>query len=448
MLSDAFLDYVKQEQLLCHERSSLLAVSGGLDSVVLCHLFASHDLNFAIAHVNFGLRGLDSDADEAFVKALAAAYQVPFHSHCADTLSEAKSKGLSIQMAAREIRYRWFEHLRTMHDYGQIVTAHHADDQAETMLLNLIKGAGVRGVAGMHPKNAFISRPLLFASKQQLLDYARAHGLQWREDESNQKTEYQRNALRLQVFPVLEQLHPSASRKMAESSRLMAFASYGLELWVAQWREEHAVAYADGFQIPIKPLQDTVYPDLLLFELLRSYGFHAQQCAAMLTSGNAQSGQRFSSSSHEVVVERSFLLLRELAHTRSLPTLYLDWERDYPPLNLPGGKLYWSIEEVQNAPYLEAKAHEAYLALENLANPLAIRSWEKGDRFYPLGMQGQKLLSDFMIDAKIDVSLKEKLKLMLSQGQICWVMGHRIDERFKVSKHTRQVLHLWIVSHD
>lgn len=445
MLAQAFLEYQLQEQLLCHEGTNLLGISGGLDSVVMAELFFQCGFHFALAHVNYGLRGEESDRDEVLVRALAEKYGADLYVKKVDPLA---FEGQNVQALARAIRYEWWEELCQSKAYDRIATAHHADDVAETMLMNLSRGTGVRGLASLKPKGAALVRPLLFATKNQLREFARSHQLEWVEDASNQSTKYLRNKFRLHVLPALEEAQPGAVQRIAASAEKMVFASEVLRVWVKDWQSRHVKEQGEEWTISLDELLKTPFPAMLLYELVAYRGFNATQCRNLLKEQQRISGQKVQSNGYEMIREREHILLRPLHAEASVGEYRFRPALDHPPLFLPGLTLQWRRVSAGEVDVRKAAPHEAFLDAKLLQEELILRPPRQGDRFFPLGMKHQKLLSDFMIDAKIDVSLKEKLWLLCSGDAICWVAGHRIDERFKVGHRTQEVLHLWLAHHD
>jgi tRNA(Ile)-lysidine synthase len=445
MLAQAFLEYQQQEQLLCHEGTSLLGISGGLDSVVMAELFSQCGFDFALAHINYGLRDEESDRDEQLVRSLSQRLGVVLH---VKKVEPSAFQGKNIQNTARGIRYAWWKELLALHGYQRIATAHHADDVAETMLMNLSRGTGVRGLASLKPKGDGLVRPLLFAAKKELLQFALHHKLEWAEDSSNQSDKYLRNAFRWHVLPAVEQALPGGVQKIAESAEKMNFASAILEGWVKDWYARHVIEKGEVWHIPLMDLMKAPFPAMLLYELIHAKGFNATQCRDILSPANTASGQRVQGSDHELVREREHLLLRKRKAEASAGDYRFRPAMEHPPLILPGMKLQWRRLPASEVDVKKANPKEAFLDAGLLDAELILRHRKKGDRFSPLGMKGQKLLSDFMIDAKIDVSLKESIWLLCSGEAICWVVGYRTDDRYKVSPRTKEVLHLWMESYD
>lgn len=443
MLLESFLRFCEKEQLLCHEAPVLIGISGGLDSVVLAHLYHEAGLPFGLAHVNFGLRAEESDGDEQFVKDLAQQWNVPLellHCHAGKIAREEK---ISIQMAARQIRYDWFEQIRLQKGYEAIAVAHHADDLAETVLLHLIKGSGIRGLRGFMPRNKHIIRPLMFAYREEVLHYAKEKGIKWREDSSNQSLYYERNRIRHKVIPALNAVRQDAVKGIIKSASLLAEAEPFLMEQLDTYRKAWLSEEEDELLIRLDALKSHDQAGFMLYEWLKDYHFTESDVMEILAETNQKSGRRFLSNTHEAILERSSLLIRTRNNQgQRRQNLRLDLADHEGEIENTGFKLVYKWVSPLEADYRNAKKNEAYLDAERLGSELLIRPPKQGDTFVPLGMLGKKLISDFMIDQKFGLKLKEKALLLCSGDQIAWLIGHRQDDRFKVRPETKRVLHL------
>ncbi len=444
--------FIKQWRLnypFIHPNQShlLVAVSGGLDSCVLLHLLIKMGFACSVAHCNFNLRGEESFSDEAFVKQLAASYNVPVLVKHFDTVSAATSGKQSIQVAARNLRYEWFNHLvnhELPHLHGKeksywLATAHHADDNIETVLMNIFRGTGIAGLRGMLPRQDKLIRPLLFARREELLNYAKENGLNWREDSSNASDKYSRNFFRLQVLPMINNVYPESASNILHN--------------IERWRQVALVydnAIEDGkrriceyrngeIHIPVLKLQKQVSPSALLFEIVAEYGFTASQLPDLLHLLRASSGKYVQSASHRVFRNRNWLIISPLVHNEEGHILL---EREEGLVNFRGGKL--TIEEVPLEKVRFGHEQTAFIDADKIQYPLLLRKYREGDYFYPLGMPKKKKLSRFFIDNKLSLTEKESVWVLESGKKIVWVLGRRIDDRFKVTKATSRVLKLEI----
>ncbi|CAH2559912.1 tRNA lysidine(34) synthetase TilS [Cardinium endosymbiont of Oedothorax gibbosus] len=434
----SFLDFLQREQLIVgRHQTTLLAVSGGVDSVVLAHLFKQACLPFAIAHCNFNLRGAEAAATTAFVKALAESYQVPFCSTQFDTTTFACHHKVSIQMAARSLRYQFFDKLLQQHGWHQVATAHHWDDAIETILLNFIKGTGIRGFYGIQPLHGQVIRPLLFARKKEIIDYAQQEKLHWHEDSSNRCNHYQRNFIRNKVIPLLHQVNPNFETTTQETATKLKDIGSFFEGHLAQIKKEIS-HFKDGIHyLAIDPIVHQPWAATVAFELLRPYGFTFQQIKK-LTTATMTSGKRIHSTGYTLYVDRKEWLI-----SKKKRSLFQQALVTVTTQSIAYGSHALHLQTYDRADYILKKtvmigAFDYHM----LQFPLIIRPWQAGDLFYPLGMQGRKKISDLLIDLKIPMAIKNKVLVVTSNDQIIWVVSHRIDERFKVAQTTKAVFEI------
>jgi tRNA(Ile)-lysidine synthase len=424
----------------------LVAVSGGVDSMVLLHLLIQLKADVAVAHCNFKLRGEESDADEVFVKERCAAYGVACHVARMDTAFFAAEHKLSIQEAARLLRYDWFERLMKQHGYVAVATAHHATDQVETMLLHMTRGTGFKGIQGMQTNANGIIRPMLSVTREEIAAYADTHAIVYREDSSNASEKYARNLIRQTILPVLKKVNPAYEQHFLQTS----FAVQQLHNWftseTTKWVSKHVKSSSRHARIPIKPLLKHPAPLLLLQEILRSFDFGfavVQQVHQALT---AQSGKLFFSSSHRLVKDREELIISRISEAaENKPRFSIQKGKD--ALHTP----YFSmtVTRTKRPDELVVPLSVALLDIDTVKFPLVVRLWQAGDKFRPLGMKGAKKVSDFLTDMKLSVEQKENVWVVESDGQIIWVAGWRIDNRQSVTKTTTDVLLLtWEPSTD
>lgn len=435
------MKFIKEYHLFQSQEVIVLAVSGGIDSVVMVDLFHRANLPFFMAHCNFGLRGAESEEDEAWVRKLAQQYGVEIYVKRLATRAYAQAHQLSIQMAARELRYRWLEELCETHHLSKIATAHHANDVVETLLFNLTKGTGLAGLHGILPRQGRLIRPLLFATKESILAYAQMHNLAWREDSSNAQDDYARNLIRHQVVPVLKSINPQLEATthvtVARISQIEAFVTEQLaSLQEAITRQQDGIIY-----LAIQAFQKKPWAPAILWEMLKPFGFNFLQIASLWESSHT-SGKMVESAMYRIYVDRGTWMLSQRQQPARPFTYTIEQARTY--INLPACSL--QMRTLPRQQYcLLADKQVATLDLAKLQFPLTIRSWQPGDFFYPLGMQKRKKLSDFLIDCKVPVLTKEKVMVLVSGHDIVWVIGYRIDDRFKVTGATAQVYEIRIV---
>ncbi|MFD0797431.1 tRNA lysidine(34) synthetase TilS [Maribacter chungangensis] len=412
----------------------LIACSGGLDSVVLSHLCHAAGLTFAIAHCNFRLRGRDSDADEAFVKELAQQLGAEVLVTHFDTLGFVNQQKVSVQMAARELRYTWFEELLETHGFEKVLTAHHLDDALETFLINLSRGTGIDGLTGMPEQTETIARPLLKFSRVELLAYAKANGLTWREDASNADVKYLRNKIRAEVVPALKELHPNFLENFKKSIGYLDQSAIIAENHIAQIKDTLFLPKNGLFKIAIGRLKELNPLEGYLYGLFKDYGFTDWENLTDLLG--AMSGKYMESSTHKLLKDREYLWLSPLVGTTQGNETYTIAREDTKLTEPIPMELLEVPERNENT------ATIIYVDKNALKYPLQVRKWKKGDYFYPLGFKGKKKLAKFFKDEKVPVALKERQWLLCSGEDIVWIIGKRADERFKIKDDTKVVLRI------
>lgn len=423
---DTRLSFLKNSKLL-------LAISGGLDSVVLTHLCYQLNLNIALAHCNFNLRGDESDADEDFVMQLAEDLDLEVFIESFDTKAYAEEHKLSIQMAARQLRYDWFEELSTQLKFDYILTAHHADDNLETFLINLTRGTGLDGLTGIPETNNSVVRPLLPFSRQVIEMYANQNKLKWREDSSNASTKYLRNKLRHDVIPVLKEINPQLLQNFQTTlSNLNDTADIVEERLQKVFETAVDVNNEKGIKFKITEFKKLKNPKTYLHEFLKGYGFAEWNDVVNLL--DAQSGKQVFSSTHRLLKDRDTLILTDINSEENQQVVLIS--EDNKNIQTPIGTLH--LEEVSTMETVNSNI--IYVDKNTLSFPLLVRKWKEGDFFYPLGMQGKKKLSKYFKDEKFSLVDKENAWLLVSGDAIVWVIGKRPDNRFKANESTRQIL--------
>lgn len=438
MTNNLLQDFINHNASLVQSNTKLLVgVSGGVDSMVLAHLFLDIGCDFEVAHVNFQLRGHESDADAAFVREFCAENDIGYHQLDVDTLAYAKNHKISIQEAARRIRYDWFEQVRVQIQARWIVVAHQKNDIAETVLFNLTRGAGIAGVHGIKAQNGFILRPLLFAERQAVIAYAKQNNITWREDSSNEKTKYARNLIRHKVMPLLEEINPSVIQNIAHNALIMSDIEVLLKEYLDAVRQMYVTKDATEVRIDLKQISRLASAKTILFYLLKDYGFNESQVKDMLSSG--ETSKVFLSSQKRAVIHGNFLLVTNFAEDAGRTYQIESWSKE--PIITPEFSLSWAIESYHGQ-RLPDDENIVWLDREKMIFPLILRKRKAGDRFQPFGMGGKsKKIKDFLSNLKLSVPEKEKVWLLESgDGQICWVVGHRIDERYKIQASTNEMI--------
>jgi len=434
----AFKAYISSAGLFDPLNRILLAVSGGVDSVAMVRLFTDAGFNFGIAHVNFELRGEESNEDEAFVKNLADQVGVPFFVMHFNTKLYAADKKISIQMAARDLRYAWFDELATEHGYSFVATAHHLDDQAETFFINLLRGTGISGMHGILPKQGKIIRPLMFTTREKIMSFALGLNLAWREDRSNKSRKYLRNKLRLDVLAELYKINPLFSFKLNESISHLRDVETIYNSHIAGITADLVQNTPEGVLISIDWIYEYEPHNTYLFELLKPYGFSYPVVKEIVRSLDTFSGKIFYSPTHRLLRDRENFIIQPLTDISPDPfnreVFFL--EKEVLNIDHPVCLCTHQTDNISELPM--GKASIACLDMDKLEFPLKLRKWEKGDWFMPLGLKGRKKLSDFFINQKVSLADKEKTWLLLSGDDIAWVIGKRIDNRFRITSKTKK----------
>jgi len=433
-----FINYIKENHLFNETDTILVGVSGGIDSVVLLDLLDKAGYSVAIAHCNFRLRGSESDGDEKLVVELARKYDVPLYKTSFDTAEYAQENKISIEMAARDLRYQWFETIRTSHHLDFIAVAHHRDDQLETFFLNLARGTGLSGLTGMRPINGKIVRPLLFASREEIEKYRIKNFLDFREDSSNQSLDYQRNKIRHTLLPVMETLNPSFREGMIRTMSYLEDVSKICDKAILQAWEQVSVRKGNEFMISIAELKLLDPLSTYLFEFLKPYGFKSLVVSDIIASLDGISGKQFISPTYRIVHDREILILTPVHH-QNRKYFYLEEGKEelLSPVHLKIGVLKRNDSfKTPDTPLV------ACIDYNKLQFPLVIRKWQQGDYFKPLGMNGFKKVSDFFIDSKLSLPQKENTWMITNGEQVVWIIGQRLDDRYKITPATQTILRL------
>jgi len=433
-------DQLLTENKLCtREDSILLAVSGGVDSMVMLHLFHQAGYRISVAHCNFQLRGQESDLDEELVKQVSSELKVACYSKRFDSDLYAQKIKQSIQMAARELRYDWFRKLMKEHEIKFLATAHHLNDNLETTLLNFVRGTGLHGLAGIPEKSNEIIRPLLRFTRDEIESFASEQNLKWRTDETNNSDDYDRNYIRHHLIPLLKELNPAIESGFDRTNERVVGALEIFDHAIDQLKKQGVKEEGDRLIVDQSLLFTLRHPQVLLWELIKPFGFNYTQCCNATNSAGAI-GKIFLSATHQLTIDRHSLIVTRLSEVDGPVTIQSNDTqifRDQLRMEISCGP----ATQIQDDPW------SVQLDVDKLKFPLTWRKWQEGDYFYPLGLNHRKKLSDFLIDNKVALPDKSHISVVESDGEVIWVPGQRIDDRFKITSETRQTLRLQVHPH-
>ncbi len=433
-----FLNYCRKRLGLTSETPILLAVSGGVDSMVMLHLFHRLHFNISVAHCNFNLRRSASDEDEKLCEVICKTWDVPFYHQKFETKLFAKENGISIQMAARELRYNWFDELTEKYNFEFIATAHHSNDQAETILLNLISGKGVGSLRGIPSKNKKIIRPLLSFSKKEILAYATKNNIEWREDESNASTDYQRNYIRHKVLPNLQELNPSIHENLVRMGNRIEEMNFLVEEYSKSLLEPCIQKHPDFVEINFSTFLHHPSKNYLIWLALKDFGFGGIIIEDIIVALQ-ESGKTFYSNQYTLRIDRENFILEEINADFSFEAKIRSSVRK---INLPGGELIFQPNFKFELTTPIKEENTAFIDASRLQFPLGVRTWKNGDSFFPLGMNQKKKLSDYFIDKKLPIHQKNKKLLLMNGEDIVWILGDRLDHRYRITNNTTSVLRM------
>ncbi len=431
-LEKKFLDFISKENIISKKEPLLLAISGGKDSVCLFHLLHSQKFPFACAHVNFKLRGAESDKDEAFVRALCKKYNIVLHTTHFETDAIAKQNKISIQMAARELRYQWFQTLCENHGYSKTVTAHHLMDNTETILLNLVRGSSIDGLIGIKTVQQKIVRPLLFAELEEILSYLKTNRLKFREDSSNASIKYKRNSIRHKVMPELQKLNPNLNQTLFDNSKHLQDIQRFIQASFQSFKTYFISDSEDGNEV----LQlHTAIPEYFIHEWLHPYGFNSTQTQAVHQLLKAESGKLISNKQYQVSKDRQTLILSKKSTIKNDTVVFnnLTELMQYEAFNvevIPSNKMK----------SLKVNTNSALFDLDKIQFPLTLINKYQNEKFKPLGLNYFVKVADFLIQKKVALIEKSKVNLLMQKDMVIWVLKMRSDNRFKVDTKTQTVL--------
>ena len=407
----------------------LIACSGGLDSVVLTHLMKSLEFDIALAHCNFSLRGKESDGDEMFVVGLAKQMSISVFAETFDTHKFAEEHKVSTQVAARSLRYNWFEEILKDFKFDYLLTAHHLDDDLETFFINLSRGTGLKGLTGIPKKNNKTIRPILEFSRKEILAHAEKNSLKWREDSTNQKTDYLRNKLRLEVLPHYKKTNETVLKNFQKTQKNLMSSQALVDDYMSLVYKLVISEELNTYKINIPKLNELPHTEELLYELLNGFGFTEWNDISNLLK--AQTGKQIFSKTHQLLKNRDELILSEINLERINEEILVSEKGITSPIHL----------KMEASKYIgETEKNLEYFDFEKLQFPLKLRKWRSGDNFQPFGMKGKKKVSKYLKDEKVSLNEKDKIWLLLSDEKIIWVIGYRMDDRYKVTENTKNIL--------
>jgi tRNA(Ile)-lysidine synthase len=433
---EEFRKFILDKNLVNENDRVLMAVSGGIDSMVMANLFISCEISTGIAHCNFNLRGEESVEDEKFVEKFAMDHKIPFHTVSFDTTGFATEKNISIQMAARELRYRWFEEIRILHGYDSIALAHNLNDNTETFLINLTRGTGIAGLTGMKPKHMNLIRPLLFATRNAIAFYRQQHDINFREDRSNSEIKYKRNKLRHVIIPLFREINPSFDQSVEETAEKLGDVNEIFTAFISDIRNKTVRHKNNLVVIKIKELINLSPKRTILFELFRPYGLGSGQIDDLISLSEGKTGNQIFTASHRLLKNRNEIIVspRDIDSDAYYEISSLEEFRKVP------GIVSAESVKITDGYIIPRSSKVACLDLAKISFPVVIRRWAPGDTFYPLGMKKKKKLSDYFIDKKYSILEKENCLLLQSVDKIAWILGDRIDNRFRITSSSRNAL--------
>ncbi len=439
LLLEEFEKYVAQNELFGHDDKILLTVSGGVDSMVMMSLFAASGYRFGVAHCNFQLRGQESDEDEELVAEQARRYGVELFNRRFDTQGEMERTGESMEMAARRLRYTWFRSLCDEHGYNVIAIAHHINDSIETFFINMLRGTGLRGLTGISVQAGRIVRPLMFATRKDILDYATAHRIPYREDSSNRSTKYLRNKVRLGIVPMLREINPQFTTVMRRNISRLTDAQTFIDRSVELIRRDAMTEQGGLYTLHVDRIDASLPLGYVVYEILNSmFGFKGDTVDALchaLQQNNT--GRRFYSREWVATIDRGRIVIGRIADEDTCMTQV---EQGVLRSYCGSSVLHYEYCDIDMIDSVTTPDNVALVDADKLRFPLTLRRWQQGDWFVPFGMSGRKKVSDFLIDAKVSMAEKSRQFVLLSGDDVVWLVGRRADDRFRLTRQTENVL--------
>jgi tRNA(Ile)-lysidine synthase len=431
-----FKKFIADNDLIRLSDRILLAVSGGIDSMTMTRLFIQTGYDIGIAHCNFALRSDQSDMDEELVSRFAEDHKIPFFTIRFETKAYARENGLSVQMAARELRYKWFEEIRKENCYDSIAVAHNLNDNIETLMINLIRGTGIAGLTGMKPSVNKIIRPILFATRREIENYCRKQLISFREDRTNAETKYLRNKIRHNILPLLKEINPSVEKALNDTAERLSLVNEIVNDYINRIREEVALQKNDFIKFDISLLTPYKKNKVVLYELFRPYGIGDVPINSLVHIIEGRTGSRLYTGTHRIIKNRQYLIVsaeKKADEAHWLINDQYDFER-IPEIE--SARLCNVAEEFE----IPGDKHIVCIDADKLSYPLTLRKWNAGDYFYPLGMSRKKKLSDYFVDNKYSLFDKDNALILESDGKIVCILGERIDNRFRIAIGSKNAL--------
>jgi len=429
--------FISENNLFCKNDRILIALSGGVDSVVLATLMKKCNYSICLAHCNFHLREEESNRDEAFVRSWAKENGVELFVKEFDTYGYMKENKISLEMAARDLRYQWFDLLLKEHNFSYLATAHHLDDSIETFFINLLRGTGIAGLHGIQAKNDKIVRPLLFATREEILSYAKENSISFVEDSTNSETKFTRNKIRHNLFPVLRELNPNFEFALKKDIEHLRDTEFVFRREIEKVKQEIIEKEKDVFKIRIEKLQELTPLNIYLYEILSEYGFNETNINDILLCLNENSGKQFFSKTHRLLKDRQYIFIDKIKD---------ESKNNFFLINQQQGSLIYPLrmqmEVMRDLKFINISKSKniATLDFDLLKFPLILRKWRQGDSFVPFGMKKEKKLSDYFTANKYSLIDKENQWILCSEEKIIWIVGERIDDRFRISNKTKNIL--------
>lgn len=429
--------FISENNLFCKNDRILIALSGGVDSVVLATLMKKCNYSICLAHCNFHLREEESNRDEAFVRSWAKENGVELFVKEFDTYGYMKENKISLEMAARDLRYQWFDLLLKEHNFSYLATAHHLDDSIETFFINLLRGTGIAGLHGIQAKNDKIVRPLLFATREEILSYAKENSISFVEDSTNSETKFTRNKIRHNLFPVLRELNPNFEFALKKDIEHLRDTEVVFRREIEKVKQEIIEKEKDVFKIRIEKLQELTPLNIYLYEILSEYGFNETNINDILLCLNENSGKQFFSKTHRLLKDRQYIFIDKIKD---------ESKNNFFLINQQQGSLIYPLrmqmEVMRDLKFINISKSKniAMLDFDLLKFPLILRKWRQGDSFVPFGMKKEKKLSDYFTANKYSLIDKENQWILCSEEKIIWIVGERIDDRFRISNKTKNIL--------
>lgn len=434
---EKFESFVSDNNLFSKDDRILIALSGGVDSVVLSHLMCRANYKISLAHCNFHLRDEESNRDEAFVRRWAKENNIPLFVKEFDTYQYMKENKLSLEMAARDLRYNWFNSLLESEGFTCLCTAHHLDDSIETFFINLLRGTGIAGLHGIKVKNDKIVRPLLFATREEILSYAKQNNISYVEDSTNSETKFTRNKIRHNLFPVLREINPNFEFALKKDIEYLNDTEFIFRREIEKTKKEIIETEQEVIKINISKLKQLNPMKIYLYEILSEYGFNETNINDILSCLDEISGKQFFSKTHRLVKDRQYIFIDVIKNNTTNDFFLID--NCQSSLIHP---LKMQIELLRDLKFINISKDKniAMLDADLLKFPLVLRKWRQGDSFVPFGMKKEKKLSDYFTANKYSIIDKENQWILCSEDKIVWLVGERIDDRFRISNKTKNIL--------